>query len=43
MLQSSAAGVLNEPSAAKVEYNHSLISGIIWQYVSVGYISPAEA
>ena len=39
MLQLSAAGVLNEPSAIKVGYNHSLIPGIIWQYVSSACVS----
>ena len=42
VLQSSDAGVLNKLSAVKVGYNHSLIPEIIWQYVSVGCISPVE-
>ena len=42
MLQISTAGMLNEPSAAKVGYKDLLIPGIIWQYVSVDCISPAE-
>ena len=42
MLQSSTAGVLNEPSAAKMGYKRSLIPGIIWWYVSVDCVSHAE-
>ena len=39
MLQLSAAGVVNEPSAIKVGYKHSLIPGIIWRYVSAACVS----
>ena len=39
MLQLSAAGVVNELSAIRVGYKHSLMPGIIWQYVSAVCIS----
>ena len=32
-------GVLNELSAIKVGYKHSLIPGIMWQYLSVVCVS----